>query len=1248
MNTSQIASDLNSIPTKDVKFDVDMLNVRGTLRFRVMAETFPKYQEVARVEIPISSVLDCCCILPENGLYEAWFPLTRMIDQNLSASDISVQSFESKTEQFQFGDYDQSLIRIRLKWDSSGSREEEKTETVSSKKDFPVFYNRLQVPSFSVSLVDSDHARAVMLATIIGTEMRRGVTKEHTDLSINVTTLHVDNQLPDSYCPVIVAPTTVKFPQPVIRVHVRKNNVISKANLSCYKTIQMVVQELDVKLEQQTVLASWELVKTLMNQKRQSDTAAVLDTKLFDNLEMTNLIQENGLPSPFTKNNSMETPKKASNHLLKSFQSPQKADRQAIRNLLEDTDVLKLYIENFSISSIKINVSFFTTPQHIVEHYRNDTKADLRNERALGIFSAISFFLWQVGEVVLDLTSSISDAPINFNGFQAAYLFKTALDIQETLLEHYLHNALGQLYKIVGSLDLVGNPIGLLSSLGLGVHDFFYEPAHALINNPTEIGKIGKGVVKGTVSLVSNTTDGFLGTGTTITRSVGRGFAKLSMDSSFLKAREKLQKPPSTFGDIVTRPMKDVGNGFYYGVVGLVKVPYNSVKRHGAVGFVPGVAKGVAGLAADPIVGILDAVTHSGDAFRGILKSTTKERESTALRIRFSEIFGVDGRLLPYNHNIALGTQIIQFLSKTPIAANNKSAVRSPDGRPRSESLIRMASPSTPMKRENVVSSATTNRNSLRKNADGITSLVGSLYPSPPGVGLHHDNSILGALAFSKSEGGEMECVIYTAVLQKGEIVAILTTQRVVVVEIPRKQNKTSFPRLKWEADYSTIEACHWGEERNRNWMLKLKIVEHNTSLQHYQNSSSSPETSLQNKRNRRKSLVQSSLQFVEAKPEELMHTITLNHQDPGSIDLINFVDCLQTILHLKTREPGDWPHLVNQNEDDSTRAVRQDEFGIRYIGPWRYILHGELEKRSENIQDQVDIVRDLELEGWHFQESSDTNAKPKPSWLLEEEKRSLDAHNKISELVSWCHELLKSPQSNIEALKKVIHELETRAISAEEFLKRIDQIQTKPNGTPSDDPSTGENEVNHGGKKGVFLETVGNVAKFASNVMFKKSKPMDMPRSKASAPQAEDFTDGKETSESHKPWSNQVSRSNGISSTMSVSTNQSVVSSSSDEIPSSNHLDVLNKSMHPADQNFTPIEKADDDSVPSANSQLSAFFLPGRSKGRKSLDSSTSHGENSSMMSDIQPDGSLYEDAYEHSDVVKEENNPLLSRDPS
>jgi Vacuolar-sorting-associated 13 protein, DH-like domain len=37
------------------------------------------------------------------------------------------------------------------------------------------------------------------------------------------------------------------------------------------------------------------------------------------------------------------------------------------------------------------------------------------------------------------------------------------------------------MYKILGSSDLIGNPSSLVSNLGTGVKDFFYEPAQGVV-----------------------------------------------------------------------------------------------------------------------------------------------------------------------------------------------------------------------------------------------------------------------------------------------------------------------------------------------------------------------------------------------------------------------------------------------------------------------------------------------------------------------------------------------------------------------------------------------------------------------------------------------------------------------------------------------------------------------------------------------------------------------------------------------
>ena len=57
-------------------------------------------------------------------------------------------------------------------------------------------------------------------------------------------------------------------------------------------------------------------------------------------------------------------------------------------------------------------------------------------------------------------------------------------NLQNCIVSYFVEviNYVHVLTHVCRSLELVGNPIGLVSTLGIGVRDFFYEPAHALIN----------------------------------------------------------------------------------------------------------------------------------------------------------------------------------------------------------------------------------------------------------------------------------------------------------------------------------------------------------------------------------------------------------------------------------------------------------------------------------------------------------------------------------------------------------------------------------------------------------------------------------------------------------------------------------------------------------------------------------------------------------------------------------------------
>ncbi len=68
----------------------------------------------------------------------------------------------------------------------------------------------------------------------------------------------------------------------------------------------------------------------------------------------------------------------------------------------------------------------------------------------------------------------------------------------------------------MGSLDLIGNPLGLINNFGIGVKDAIVKPIEGFVNGPLEMGK---GIIEGTNSLVSNTFGGIFGSINKITKS---------------------------------------------------------------------------------------------------------------------------------------------------------------------------------------------------------------------------------------------------------------------------------------------------------------------------------------------------------------------------------------------------------------------------------------------------------------------------------------------------------------------------------------------------------------------------------------------------------------------------------------------------------------------------------------------------------------------------------------------------------
>ncbi|CAM9342914.1 unnamed protein product, partial [Sphacelaria rigidula] len=177
------------------------------------------------------------------------------------------------------------------------------------------------------------------------------------------------------------------------------------------------------------------------------------------------------------------------------------------------------------------------------------------------------------------------------------------------------------------------------------------------------------------MSLVGNTTSGVLGFTTKITRSVGGGVAALSFDEEFQRRRIRRRREAGAgeagghrgggkgargAATMITHAVRDLGGGIYHGVTGVIVEPYRRTRDDGLRGLAVGLCYGVAGVATKPMVGCLDAVTHTGEAVREMAGGLAAgDAGFTARRVRFPQPFGPDGRMMPRTAETACGAILL-------------------------------------------------------------------------------------------------------------------------------------------------------------------------------------------------------------------------------------------------------------------------------------------------------------------------------------------------------------------------------------------------------------------------------------------------------------------------------------------------------------------------------------------------------------------------------------------------------------
>ncbi|CAI5744284.1 unnamed protein product [Peronospora destructor] len=305
----------------------------------------------------------------------------------------------------------------------------------------------------------------------------------------------------------------------------------------------------------------------------------------------------------------------------------------------------KLYFEEFHIDPIRATVSFSfgdsagaIVDGHLssLSHAAALTDPSSSREPSVITVGPLRLILNAIGTSL----SKIANAPFKLQALHIHNSFIQPDALATRLASHYQSEALRQAYVILGSVDVLGNPMIAWKNLSSGFQDFISEPAHGLSQRSPQAFAFGIG--RGSLSLVRASVYTFLDFNTRILTAFSLGLSEACM------------KLDDYTGYPATR---HIFQGLVQGVSGVVVAPIHSFEVNGARGVLPGLVAGVFGVVLKPLLGFSLATATTAATLRDAVDPNTK-----VLLVRVRPPRHIDlrtKRLKVYSYVESLGEEIV-------------------------------------------------------------------------------------------------------------------------------------------------------------------------------------------------------------------------------------------------------------------------------------------------------------------------------------------------------------------------------------------------------------------------------------------------------------------------------------------------------------------------------------------------------------------------------------------------------------
>lgn len=272
---------------------------------------------------------------------------------------------------------------------------------------------------------------------------------------------------------------------------------------------------------------------------------------------------------------------------------------------------VRYYFENLKISIPQIKLSVFTSSK---------LPLDLKALKSTLGFPLIRF----------------EDAVINLDPFTRVHPYETKEFIINDILKHFQEELLSQAARILGSVDFLGNPMGLLNDVSEGVTGLI------------KYGNVG-GLIRNVTHGVSNSAAKFAGT-------LSDGLGK-TMDNRHQSEREYIRYHAATSGEHLVAGIHGLAHGIIGGLTSVITSTVEGVKTEGGVsGFISGFGKGLVGTVTKPVAGALDFASETAQAVRDT--ATLSGPRTQAQRVRKPRCCtGPQGLLPRYSESQAEGQE---------------------------------------------------------------------------------------------------------------------------------------------------------------------------------------------------------------------------------------------------------------------------------------------------------------------------------------------------------------------------------------------------------------------------------------------------------------------------------------------------------------------------------------------------------------------------------------------------------------